>query len=344
MKTSDFAYHLPPALIAQEPADPRDSSRLMHLDRKTGLIGESVFRELPELLKPDDLIVVNDSRVIPARLFGRKESGGKAEILLYRKRAPGAWEALVKSSKRSVTGTVITLDADDTRAEILEPLGEGRYLLRITSPGDPDLAVENLGIMPLPPYIRRETPREEDRRWYQTVYASPERAGSAAAPTAGLHFTAAMLDELDLLGVERVSVTLHVGLGTFLPLRTEDVTKHQMHRESYEVAQKSANAINSAIKSGRRVVAVGTTVTRVLEHCAKGGEIKAGNGETDIFILPGHHFKAVGALLTNFHLPESTLLMLVSAFAGRENVLNAYEQAVKSGFRFYSYGDAMFIS
>lgn len=344
MKTSDFSYHLPDELIAQEPADPRDSSRLMAVDRKAGSIREYVFRELPELLRPDDLIVVNDSKVIPARLFGHKESGGKAEILLFRKRASGTWEALVKSSKRSAPGTSIILDGGGTRAEIREILGEGRYVLEIISPDGPDHAVERLGTMPLPPYIKRESPREEDRRWYQTVYASSTRAGSAAAPTAGLHFTRAMLDELALLGVETASVTLHVGLGTFLPLRVEDVSKHKMHSESFEVTEESAMAINRALKSGRRVVAVGTTATRVLEHCGKSGEITPGNGETDIFIVPGHQFRVVGALVTNFHLPESTLLMLVSAFAGRELVLKAYEHAVRNGFRFYSYGDAMIIT
>jgi S-adenosylmethionine:tRNA ribosyltransferase-isomerase len=342
VKTGDFSFNLPEELIAQEPARPRDASRLLSLSRTSGQLEDLTFAQLPTLLNPGDLLVVNDTRVIPARLLGRKPTGGQVEVLLLTRESPRDWEALVRASKRSRVGTRIVLD-EDVELEVTRVLGDGRYAVRLHCAEDPDAAVERLGGIPLPPYIREGKMCEADREWYQTVYAHPEKRGSAAAPTAGLHFTDDIFGELDKKGIERVAVTLHVGLGTFLPVRVDEVTDHKMHSERYHVEAGVAGKINRALDEGRRVVAVGTTATRVLEHCGRSGRVVPGEGSTEIFIYPGFEFKVVGAMVTNFHLPESTLLMLISAFCGKEAVLNAYRHAVKERYRFYSYGDAMFI-
>ncbi len=330
MLTSDFDYGLPAASIAQEAA-PRGESRLLVLDR-TGPERHSRVHDLPRLLRPGDLLVLNDTRVIPARLFGRSPGGGRMEILLVEKQADLEWDALVKPGKRARPGTLIGFDGDLT-AEVLGK-GEDRYRLRFSEPVEPHL--ERLGHIPLPPYIHRPD-TSEDRERYQTVYATAP--GAIAAPTAGLHFTEALLREIEEAGVGIARITLHVGIGTFQPVSAERIEEHRMDRERYEVGEEAAEAIQRA----GRVVAVGTTVVRTLESAAlETGKVRAGGGSTRLFITPGFRFRVVDALLTNFHLPCSTLLMLVSAFAGRERVLAAYEEAVREGYRFYSYGDAMF--
>lgn len=350
MRPGDFTYRLPSERIAQTPAEPRDTSRLLAVRRDGEGPGgradwrDGVFRDLPGLLEPGDLLVVNDTRVIPARLWGRKESGGRAEVLLLTREGPDRWEALVRSAKRSRPGTRIRVgEGGGAAVEVLEARGEGLYLVRLEAPGDPLAAVEILGEVPLPPYIARPAPDPRDREWYQTTFARPEAAGSAAAPTAGLHFTPRVLAALEARGVERAAVTLHVGLGTFLPVRAARLEEHRMHREWFRVPPETARAVHRALSRGRRVVAVGTTVTRVLEHCGARGTVAPGTGWTDLFLKPGHEFRVVTGLVTNFHLPESTLLMLVCAFGGTDRVLAAYRHAVESGYRFYSYGDAMVI-
>ncbi|GAB4258325.1 MAG: tRNA preQ1(34) S-adenosylmethionine ribosyltransferase-isomerase QueA [Deferrisomatales bacterium] len=342
MRIADFSYELPPDRIAQTPAEPRDASRLLVVPRDGSPFRDAGFRELPEYLRPGDLLVANDTRVVPARLWGRKETGGRVELLLLTREGPDRWSALVRGAKRSRPGTRIDV-APQVRAEVTEVRGDGVYGVRLEAPGDPLEAVEALGEMPLPPYIRREAPDPRDREWYQTLFARKEKAGSAAAPTAGLHFTPRVLEALDARGVERATVTLHVGLGTFLPVRAEHLDDHRMHREWFEVSLKAARAINQALEEGRRVVAVGTTTTRVLEHAARTGRVEAGVGWTDLFLRPGHRFRVVQGLLTNFHLPESTLLVLGCALGGTERVLAAYRHAVAAGYRFYSYGDAMLL-
>jgi len=336
--TSDFDYDLPAASIAQEPA-PRGESRLLVLDRPAPE-RHSRVRDLPRLLRPGDLLVLNDTRVIPARLYGRSAGGGRMEILLIERVAEREWEALVKPGKRARPGALIEI-AEGLAAEVVDKREEGsahRYLLRFTEPIEPHL--ERLGHIPLPPYIHRpDTP--EDRERYQTVYArSP---GAVAAPTAGLHFSAELLREIEAAGIETARVTLHVGIGTFKPVAAERIEEHRMDRERYEIGEEAAEAIRRAREAGRRIVAVGTTVVRTLEGAALAGkgEVRAGSGATDLFITPGFRFQVVDVLLTNFHLPRSTLLMLVSAFAGRERVLACYQEAVREGYRFYSYGDAM---
>ena len=334
MLTSDFDYDLPPASIAQEPA-PRGESRLLVIDR-TAPERHSRVKDLPRLLRPGDLLVLNDTRVIPARLYGQSAGGGRMEILLIEKVAEREWEALVKPGKRARPGAVIEI-AEGLAAEVAGKR-EDRYLLRFSEPVEPHL--DRLGHIPLPPYIHRpDTP--EDRERYQTVYAS--RPGAVAAPTAGLHFSEELLREIADAGIEIARVTLHVGIGTFKPVDAERIEEHRMERERYEIGEEAAEAVRRARESGRRIVAVGTTVVRTLEGAAVdgGGEVKAGSGATGLFITPGFRFQVVDALLTNFHLPRSTLLMLVSAFAGRERVLAAYEEAIREGYRFYSYGDAM---
>lgn len=344
MKCSEFRYELPPELIAQVPVEPRDSSRLLVLGRASGEPRDARFLDLPGLLRPGDLLVVNDTRVVPARLRGVKDSGGKAEVLLLSREAPDRWEALVRSSKRTREGQCVHLRPCG-RVRVLQSRGEGRYVVAVEADDgrDPLTVVEQAGEVPLPPYIRRDVPDPRDRERYQTVYADSARAGSAAAPTAGLHFTSGVRAALAERGVEWASVTLHVGLGTFLPVRSDDLANHRMHAEPYWVSPEAASAVNRALEQGRRVVAVGTTSARVLEHCGASGRLEAGSGRTELFVVPGHEFRVVGGLLTNFHLPESTLLMLVSALAGRERVLAAYRHAVERGYRFYSYGDAMVI-
>ena len=328
--TQDFDYDLPAGSIAQE-ASPRGESRLLVLDR-AGPDRHARVRDLPSLLRPGDLLVLNDTRVIPARLFGRSTGGGRMEVLLAERTGERDWDALVKPGKRARPGARIDFE-DGLFAEVADK-SEDRYHLRFSEPVEPHL--ERLGHIPLPPYIHRpDTP--EDRERYQTVYA--RTPGAIAAPTAGLHFTEDLLEEIEEAGVGIARVTLHVGIGTFRPVSVERIEEHRMDRERYEIGEEAAEAIRKA----DRVVAVGTTVVRTLESAAlETGEVRAGSGSTELFITPGFKFQVVDALLTNFHLPRSTLLMLVSAFAGRERVLAAYEEAVREGYRFYSYGDAMF--
>ncbi|PYQ62630.1 MAG: tRNA preQ1(34) S-adenosylmethionine ribosyltransferase-isomerase QueA [Acidobacteria bacterium] len=343
MLTSDFDYDLPASSIAQEPA-PRGESRLLVLDR-TGPDRHARVRDLPRLLRPGDLLVLNDTRVIPARLYGKSAGGGKMEILLVEPLGEREWDALVNPGRRARPGARIEI-GEGLAAEVTTKREDGRYRLRFSEPVEPHL--ERLGHIPLPPYIHRpDTP--EDRERYQTVYA--RRPGAVAAPTAGLHFTEELLREIEAAGTEIARVTLHVGIGTFKPVSAERIEEHRMERERYEIGEETAEAIRRARAAGRRIVAVGTTVVRTLEGAALagGGEVRAGSGSTDLFIYPdspdspGFRFQMVDALLTNFHLPRSTLLMLVSAFAGRERVLAAYEEAVREGYRFYSYGDAMLL-
>jgi len=336
--TSDFDYELPAASIAQEAA-PRGESRLLVLDRE-GPDRHAHVRDLPRLLRPGDLLVLNDTRVIPARLFGRRPGWtGRMELLLVERLSEREWDALVKPGRRAKPGTVIQVDEDLT-AEVILKREDGRHLLRFSEPVEPHL--ERLGHVPLPPYIRRPD-TEEDRERYQTVYArSP---GAVAAPTAGLHFTEGLLAEIGVAGIEIARVTLHVGIGTFKPVKAERVEDHRMESERYEIGEEAAAAIRQTRERGGRIVAVGTTVVRTLESAAiaGGGEVLAGAGSTGIFITPGFQFQVVNVLLTNFHLPRSTLLMLVSAFAGRERILAAYDEAIREGYRFYSYGDAMLV-
>jgi S-adenosylmethionine:tRNA ribosyltransferase-isomerase len=336
--TTDFDYELPAASIAQEAAA-RGESRLLVLDRN-GPDRHSRVRDLPRLLRPGDLLVLNDTRVIPARLFGRRSGWtGRIELLLVERLAECEWDALVKPGRRAKPGTIIDLDEDLT-AEVILKREDGRHLLRFSEPVEPHL--ERLGHVPLPPYIRRpDTP--EDRERYQTVYArSP---GAVAAPTAGLHFTASLLKEIAAAAIEIAQVTLHVGIGTFKPVKAERIENHRMESERYEISEEAAAAIGHTRERGGRIVVVGTTVVRTLESAALAGQgdVLAGAAATEIFITPGFQFQVVDVMLTNFHLPRSTLLMLVSAFAGREKILAAYEEAIREGYRFYSYGDAMLV-
>lgn len=336
MLTSEFDYDLPDAAIAQEPL-PRGESRLLVLDRQ-GPERHLRVRDLPRLLRPGDLLVVNDTRVIPARLYGRRAGGeGRIEILLAEKAGDREWDALVKPGRRARPGTVLDFEQGLT-AEVLAKEEDGRHRLRFSEPVEGHL--DRLGHVPLPPYIKRPD-RPEDRETYQTVYA--HRPGAIAAPTAGLHFTEDMLEEIRRAGIEVAPVTLHVGLGTFKPVTAALVHEHRMDRERYEVPEAAAEALSRTRERGGRVVAVGTTVVRALESAALagGGEVRPGPGATELFITPGFRFQAVDVLLTNFHLPRSTLLMLVAAFAGKDRVLAAYREVIALGYRFYSYGDAM---
>ncbi len=342
MQLDDFNFILPPELIAQRPTEQRADSRLMTLDRSSGTVGEALFPEITGFFREGDLLVVNDTRVIPARLFGEKETGGRIEIFLV-KRLPEegqVWECLTRSSKKPRPGSTVTLP-DGMTARIEEFNGEGNLVISFSPAEGFDEWLECSGNMPLPPYIRRPA-AFEDRERYQTVFARVK--GAVAAPTAGLHFTGDLLEELRNKGVEIAALTLHVGLGTFLPVREEDLSRHRMHREYYSIPEPTASAVNERKKGGGRVIALGTTATRALEHAGSvDGTVPSGEGEADIFITPGYRFKVIDGLITNFHLPCSTLLMLVSAFAGREFVLNAYAEAVRRRFRFFSYGDAMII-
>jgi S-adenosylmethionine:tRNA ribosyltransferase-isomerase len=342
----DFSFLLPDGLIARYPAPERDSSRLMILDRQDAGISEVPFNRIGEQLHAGDLLVLNDTRVIPARLFGQKETGGRVEIFLveaHRSRVNGQgelWRCLVRASKACKVGQSINLPAGVT-AEVLERSGEQDWLIRFHGSDDFDAWLEQIGRMPIPPYLNRES-EELDRVRYQTVYAA--EPGAVAAPTAGLHFTPELLTRIQESGVRLAQVTLHVGLGTFQPVRVERVQDHSIHRERYRIPPETVAAVAETRARGGRVVAVGTTACRTLEYAVDAtGQLQAGQGEADIFIYPGYQFKVVDALLTNFHLPESTLLMLVSAFAGRERILAAYQKAVREQFRFYSYGDAMLI-
>lgn len=342
MQLKDFYYHLPPELIAQEPASHRESARLMTLARDSGQIGEGVVADIAGLFNAGDLLVVNDTRVIPARLLGNKETGGKAEVFLVRRRpeAGQVWQCLIKSSKTPAPQSRIIL-GEALTARIIERSEDGTWLVSF-SPEEGFLdKLERIGRMPLPPYIKRPADGGDHER-YQTVFA--RESGAVAAPTAGLHFTESLLQSIRERGVEIASLTLHVGLGTFMPVRVQDLSQHRMHREFYRIPPATAQAVTERKKAGKRVIALGTTTTRALEHAAGAdGSLEPQDGEADIFILPGYRFKVVDALITNFHLPESTLLMLVSAFAGQDRLLDAYAEAVRRRFRFFSYGDAMFI-
>jgi S-adenosylmethionine:tRNA ribosyltransferase-isomerase len=342
MRFSDFNYFLPPELIAQTPADQRDASRLMVLDRQKKSIEETVFSSLATLFRPGDLLVLNNTRVIPARLRGNKESGGRIEVFLVRKQPdPGqVWTCLLKASKKPAPGSLIRLPAGMT-AKVVERSGEETWTVSFAPSEGFDGWLEEQGNLPLPPYIRRMV-EPSDRMRYQTVFA--QVAGAVAAPTAGLHFTNDLLADLAARGVAVAPLTLHVGLGTFLPVRVDEVGEHRMHREQYSIPEETAAAVAER-KGGRgRVIALGTTTARALEHAAgSDGTVRAGEGEADIFIHPGYRFKVVDALITNFHLPCSTLLLLVAAFAGKDFLFDAYREAVRRRFRFFSYGDAMFI-
>ncbi len=340
LKTADFDYALPPGLIAQAPLAERDASRLMVLDRGTGALDHRRFADLPALVAPGDVVVVNDSRVIPARLRARRAGGGAAEVLLVTREDGGTWRALVRPGARIRPGGRLRLDGDDA-IEILATLPGGQRRVRLVGAGDDDAIIARHGAVPLPPYITR-APNDADRERYQTVYAAAP--GSVAAPTAGLHFTAAILSALEARGATVARVTLHVGPGTFQPVAADDPEHHRLDAEAYVVPAEAAAAVAAARRRGGAVWAVGTTVTRTLEaNAAAGRGVSAGAGWTSLFIRPGHTFQVVDHLLTNFHLPRSTLLMLVSAFAGREPVLAAYREAIAQKYRFYSYGDAMVV-
>jgi S-adenosylmethionine:tRNA ribosyltransferase-isomerase len=369
VRISDFDFHLPEELIAQEPLPERSASRMLHLRRETGEFADRRFADLPGLLRPHDLLVLNNSRVFPARLFGRRSGlhaqpvspknpaskdflHGRIEVLLTRQTGPWEWQALVRPGRKIGVGEKLSFGEElplgenrELEAEVIARGEFGERTLRFNPVPDFFAMVEKLGHVPLPPYIARED-RSADRERYQTVYARPEARGSVAAPTAGLHFTTQVLDQIRQRGIETVEITLHVGLGTFQPVHVTNVEEHRMHRESFSISENVAAQINRAVEQGRRIVAVGTTTVRTLEFAASqeaNGRVRAGLGEADIFIYPGYEFRLVGALLTNFHLPQSTLLMLVSAFAGRAHIVRAYEHAVRERYRFFSYGDCMFI-
>ena len=341
MDVKDFYYDLPQELIAQDPLRDRSASRLMVLDKNTGEIQHRIFKNITEYLKPGDCLVINNTKVIPARLYGVKEgTEAKVEILLLKRMENDVWETLVKPGKKCRPGARLSFGEGILTGEVIDIVEEGNRLIRFEYEGIFEEILDRLGQMPLPPYITHQL---EDKTRYQTVYAKHD--GSAAAPTAGLHFTAELLDAVRGMGVEIAEVTLHVGLGTFRPVKETDVLKHHMHSEFYRVTQSEADKINRAKREGHRVIAVGTTSTRTLEAAAdENGFLREMSGWTEIFIYPGYRFKVVDCLITNFHLPESTLVMLVSALAGREHVLNAYKEAVKERYRFFSFGDAMFMT
>ena len=339
MKTSDFYYDLPEELIAQTPVEPRNSSRLMVLPRNGGKIEHKHFYDLPEFLKPGDCLVLNNTRVLPARLYGtREDTGAVVEFVLLRQHGNKLWECLAGPGKKAKTGYKFKF-SDKLTATVTDVLEDGNRMLEFACEGDCFAVLDGVGQMPLPPYIKEKL---KDKERYQTVYSKD--AGSAAAPTAGLHFTKEMLENIRAMGVNIAYVTLHVGLGTFRPVKVEDVTQHKMHTEHYYIPEEAAKTINETRKNGGRVICVGTTSCRTVESCAKKyGEIKECSGDTDIFIYPGFEFKCMDGLITNFHLPESTLIMLVSALAGYDNIMNAYNIAVKEKYRFFSFGDAMLI-
>lgn len=339
MKTSDFYYDLPEELIAQTPLEKRDGSRLLHLDKKTGEVSHRHFFDLPEYLHEGDCLVLNDSRVLPARLIGHRESGGVIEVVLLRDMGEGVWECLTRPGRKTKPGTKLIFGEGELTATVTEACEGGNKLLQFHYEGIFLEVLERLGKMPLPPYIKAEL---EDQERYQTVYS--REVGSAAAPTAGLHFTKELLAKIEAQGVKVCYVTLHVGLGTFRPVKCDDIENHEMHSEFCIIPEETAKIVTETKKSGGRIVAVGTTSCRTLESFAEeDGTLPAASGWTDIFIFPGYKFKCIDALVTNFHLPESTLVMLVSALAGRENILNAYAIAVQEKYRFFSFGDAMFI-
>lgn len=340
MKTSDFNYDLPQELIAQDPLSDRSGSKLMLLDKKTGAVSHHIFREITDYLRPGDCLVLNNTKVIPARLYGnREETGGAVEVLLLKRLENDRWETLVRPGKKCRPGTRLSFGDGRLKAVVEDIVEEGNRLISFQYEGIFEEILDSLGEMPLPPYI---THKLQDKNRYQTVYAREE--GSAAAPTAGLHFTNELLEQVRRMGVEIASVTLHVGLGTFRPVKVDDVTKHHMHSEFFRILPEEAEKINRTKEKGGRIICVGTTSCRTIESAAdEQGIVHAGSGDTDIFIYPGYTFKVLDGLITNFHLPQSTLLMLVSALAGKEHILAAYEEAVKENYRFFSFGDAMFI-
>lgn len=352
MKTQDFYYDLPEELIAQDPLEDRSGSRLMVLNKDTGEIQHRIFRQITQYLKKGDCLVINNTKVIPARLIGEKlhekiqgsqgdeTHGAKIELLLLKRKENDIWETLVKPGKKARPGTKISFGNGILVGEILDMLEDGNRLVQFTYQGIFEEILDALGEMPLPPYITHQL---EDKNRYQTVYAKYE--GSAAAPTAGLHFTKELLAEIEEMGIAIANVTLHVGLGTFRPVKVENVLEHHMHSEFYQVTEEAASLINETKINGGRVICVGTTSCRTVESAAdEKGMVRAGSGDTSIFIYPGYTFKVLDALITNFHLPESTLMMLVSALAGRDHIMKAYQEAVKERYRFFSFGDAMLIS
>ena len=341
MRTDDFNFDLPEELIAQHPLEQRDHSRLLVLDKHSGNITHKRFDDILDYLVPGDVLVVNNTRVIPARLFGMKEGGtAHIEVLLLKpvENQPDHWEVLVRPGKRVKVGAKVVFGEGKMTGTVVYDTDTGR-IMKFEYNGIFNEILDELGTMPLPPYIKAKL---DDQERYQTVYA--KERGSAAAPTAGLHFTKELLAEVKARGIEVVEVLLHVGLGTFRPVQVDDIHSHKMHSEYYRITQDAADTINKALDEGRRVIAVGTTSTRTLESAAKDGRVVAGDGDTSIFIYPGYQFQVLSGLITNFHLPKSTLVMLVSALAGREHVLHAYEEAVKERYRFFSFGDAMFIA
>lgn len=340
LKTSDFYFDLPEELIAQDPLEDRSSSRLLVLNKETGEREHHIFKEIIDYLNPGDCLVLNNTKVIPARLHGIKEdTGAVVEVLLLKRRENDVWETLVKPGKKCRPGARLFFGDGRLKAEVLEVVEEGNRLIRFVYEGIWEEVLDSLGEMPLPPYI---THKLQDKNRYQTVYAKYE--GSAAAPTAGLHFTPQLLEQIQKKGVEIAYVTLHVGLGTFRPVKVDNILEHHMHSEYYQISEEAAEKINHAKETGHRVICVGTTSTRTIESAAdENGRLKACCDNTEIFIYPGYKFKVLDALITNFHLPESTLVMLVSALAGRENVLEAYKEAVNEKYRFFSFGDAMLI-
>lgn len=340
LRKEDFYFDLPEELIAQDPLEDRSSSRLLVLDRETGHTEHHIFREIVDYLEEGDCLVLNDTKVLPARLIGsRVGTDAKIEVLLLKRKENDVWETLVKPGKKARPGTKISFGDGLLVGEVLEIVEEGNRLIQFTYEGIFEEVLDRLGQMPLPPYITHQL---EDKNRYQTVYA--KHAGSAAAPTAGLHFTQELLQKIEKKGVKIAKVTLHVGLGTFRPVKVENILEHHMHSEYYEISEEAANCINQAKDQGKRVICVGTTSCRTIESAAgPDGRLKECSGWTDIFIYPGYTFKILDGLITNFHLPESTLVMLVSALAGREHVLHAYQEAIKERYRFFSFGDAMFI-
>ncbi len=337
LKKSDFYYDLPERLIAQTPAEPRDSARMLVYDRGTGETAHRHFYDLPDYLKRGDILVINNTRVLPARIYGHKATGARVELLLHKRRSLTEWEVLARPARKAEPGTELIF-SDRLRAVVTGRGEDGLRTVRFSFEGVFEDLLAQVGEMPLPPYIRRK-PAETDAERYQTVYA--KESGSSAAPTAGLHFTPGLMERVRAAGAEFVEVLLHVGLGTFRPVKTENVLDHKMHSEFYAVSPEAAGKLNDAKKQGRRIIAVGTTSVRVLESATDDtGEIRAGSGDTDIFIYPPYTFRSVDGLITNFHLPESTLVMLVSAFIGREKTLALYKEAVEREYRFFSYGDA----
>ena len=341
LKTSDFYFDLPEELIAQDPLEDRSSSRLLMLDKNTGEIRHEVFRNIADYLEEGDCLVLNNTRVLPARLLGIKEETGAAvEVLLLKRREGDVWETLVKPGRKMKPGAHLVFGDGILKAEVLDVVEEGNRLIRFSYQGIFEEVLDSLGEMPLPPYI---THKLKDKNRYQTVYAKYD--GSAAAPTAGLHFTEELLKQIEEKGVKLAYVTLHVGLGTFRPVKADNILEHHMHSEYYQITDQAAKTINETKKSGHRVICVGTTSCRTIESAADAdGMLRECCGDTEIFIYPGYQFKVLDGLITNFHLPESTLVMLVSALAGRENVLSAYQKAIEERYRFFSFGDAMFIS